>query len=90
MRTTVRIEDDLLLELKDKATPGEVLSDAGAQPDAAGRACERRRIEPRDPVRATMRSTHSMGAPRVDLTKALSLATRLEDDETAHKTQLRK
>jgi len=88
MRTTVRIEDDLLLELKDKATQEK--SSLTRVLNRTLRAGLRAAHRAKKPRRDYHEVTHSMGTPRVDLTKALSLATRLEDDETARKTQLRK
>lgn len=88
MRTTVRIEDDLLLELKDKAMQEK--SSLTRVLNRTLRAGLRAAQGAKKPRRGYHEVTHSMGTPRVDLTKALSLATRLEDDETAHKTQLRK
>ena len=53
----------------------------------AGLRAERRGQETGPPYRER---THSMGAPRVDLTKALSLSASLEDDESVRKAQMRK
>jgi hypothetical protein len=46
--------------------------------------------ETKKPRRRYHEKTHSLGVPRVDLTKALSLSTQLEDDETLRKVRLRK
>jgi len=88
MRTTVRIEDDLLLELKDKAArERSSLTRVFNQTLRTGLRAER---ETKKPRRRYHEKTHSLGVPRVDLTKALSLSTQLEDDETLRKVQLRK
>ncbi|MGB5161138.1 MAG: hypothetical protein WBO69_08825 [Thermoanaerobaculia bacterium] len=88
MRTTVRIEDDLLLQLKDKAVrESSSLTRVFNQTLRAGLRAEHDTKKPR---RRYHEKTHSLGVPRVDLTKALSLSTQLEDDETLRKVQLRK
>ena len=88
MRTTVRIEDDLLLELKDKAArESSSLTRVFNQTLRAGLRAEQDTKKPR---RRYHEKTHSLGVPRVDLTKALSIASQLEDDETLRKVQLRK
>jgi len=88
MRTTVRIEDDLLLELKDKATQEK--SSLTRVLNRTLRAGLRSAQGTKRPRQRYHEKTHSMGAPRVDLTKALSLATLMEDDEILRKKQLRK
>jgi hypothetical protein len=88
MRTTVRIDDDLLRKLKEQAHRESIsltrLLDrtlrAGMQ---APRARARRRRRFRE-------QTYSMGAPRYNLDKALALAATLEDEEVARKMMLRK
>lgn len=88
MRTTVRIEDDLLTELKEAARKegtsltrllNRVLR-AGIQASRRGDRRRRRHNE----------KTHSMGAPQANLDKALALAALLEDEETLRKLGLRK
>ncbi|MGB5389206.1 MAG: hypothetical protein WBP10_03410, partial [Thermoanaerobaculia bacterium] len=54
------------------------------------RAGLRAEHDTKKPRRRYHEKTHSLGVPRVDLTKALSLSTQLEDDETLRKVQLRK
>jgi len=88
MRTTVRIQDDLLLQLKDKATQEK--SSLTHVLNQTLRAGLRAAHETKKPRRRYHEKTHSLGAPRVDLTKALSLASKIEDDEILRKTQLRK
>jgi len=88
MRTTVRIEDDLLLELKDKAAQERSsLTRVFNQALRAGLRAEQKTKKPRPGYHE---KTHSLGVPRVDLTKALSLSTQLEDDEALRKVQVRK
>ena len=88
MRTTVRIEDDLLLDLKEKARLERIsLTRALNQTLRAGLRTER---ESRRPSQRYRERTHSMGVPKVDLTKALSIAGQLEDQEVLRKERLRK
>jgi hypothetical protein len=88
MRTTVRVDDALLLELKSKANgEGISLTRLFNRILRAGLRAEQRDKEPR---RAYRERTHSMGEPRVDLTKALSVASELEDAEILRKGLLRK
>ena len=84
----MRIDDDLLLELKDKASR-EKSSLTGVL-NRTLRAGLRSAQETRRPRQRYHEKTHSMGAPLVDLTKALSLATLMEDDEILRKKLLRK
>ena len=88
MRTTIRIADDLLDQLREQAQreklPLTQLLDrtlrAGIRASSAGR-----------PRRSRYREeTHALGAPRVDTEKALALAAALEDAEIARKMALRK
>lgn len=88
MRTTVRIEDDLLAQLKEQAQRERVsltlLLDRTLR--AGIRAAAGRR-----PRRAPYREEpRSLGAPRVDLDKALAVASSLEDEEVARKLGTRK
>ena len=87
MRTTVRIDDDLLRSLKERARREEVslsrlLNDTirkGLSDSSAGRRKKR-----------FVQRTYHMGKPLIDLTKALSLAAALEDEETLRKMGLGK
>ena len=88
MRTTTRIDDDLLLELKEKARMErspltKVLNRTLRAGLSASRVPARRQIRHRE-------KTYAMGRPQVDLTKALAAATRLEDAEILRKLILRK
>ena len=88
MRTTVRVEDDLLERLKAQARREKVsltrvinrTLKAGLQVGGARR-----------PKRSVYRERpQALGAPRVSLDKALALAAALEDEEIARKLALRK
>jgi len=88
MRSTFRIDDDLLEELREQAHREKVpltrllnrVLRSGIQAKQ-GRAP--RRLRHRE-------ETHAMGAPRADLRKALALAAALEDEEIVRKMTLRK
>jgi hypothetical protein len=88
MRTTIRLDDELMRRLKALAAR-EHLSltrllnrtvRAGLQ---ASQKPPRRRRRYRE-------ETHAMGTPAVSLDKALALAARLEDAEIVRKISLRK
>jgi len=88
MRTTVRVDDELLERLKAQARKENVsltrllnrTLKAGLQ---AGGARPRKQ-----PIYGER--TYSMGAPRVALDKALALAATLEDEEIVRELALRK
>lgn len=88
VRTTVRLDDELLERLKAQARKEKVsltrllnrTLQAGLQAGGA-----RRRSQPAYRERA-----HAMGVPRLTLDKALSLAAALEDDEIVRELALRK
>lgn len=88
MRTTVRIDDDLLRDLKQRAQQNKTsltkminlilrrgVVNLGQGPPRKGPYREK---------------TYSMGIPSVDLTKALALAAELEDEEVIKKMTLGK
>jgi hypothetical protein len=88
MRTTVRIDDDLLRQLKQRARQENtslthVMNRAirNGLKEATTTAHRSRRFR---------QKTHDMGPPLVDLTKALALAAQLEDDEIIKKLKLGK
>ena len=88
MRTTIRIEDELLERLKEQALRENVsLTKLVNRTLRTGmqrsRASARHRSQYRE-------KTYSMGAPRLDLGKALALASDLEDEEVVRKMALRK
>ncbi len=88
MRSTFRIDDDVLEELKSQARQQQVpltrvvnrVLRAGLAA-SGGRGAKRKRYR---------ESTHAMGAPRADLDKALALAAGLEDEEVLRKLAMRK
>ncbi len=88
MRSTVRIDDDLMIELKTRAHAESVsltrMLNCTLRAGLAQRAPEAQR------TRRFKQMTVSMGRPKVDLDKALALAARLEDEEIARKLALRK
>jgi hypothetical protein len=82
MRTTVRIEDDLLRQLKERAHRENVsissflnrlIRDGLARPRSA------------KPPRPYRQKVHNMGPPKINLDKALSFAAQLEDEEIIKK-----
>ena len=84
MRSTVRIDYDLMLELKQRARDESVSLNRTLR---AGRF----RAQPRGGGAAPFRQQRvAMGRPRVDIDKALALAARFEDEEVARKLSLRK
>ncbi len=83
MRTTVTLDDDLERSLRDRARERDVpfkqvLNDAiRVGLGSAGRPARRYRMKPR-----------ALGSrPGVDLTKALTLAAELEDEEALRKLE---
>jgi hypothetical protein len=88
MRTTVRIEDDLLRELKRQAhTERTSLTEIVNQVIRKGLTTKKNGRAMKRPFR---QKTYAMGPPLVDLTKALALAGQLEDEETINKLERRK
>ena len=88
MRSTVRIDDDLMIELKARAHAESVsLTRILNRTLRAGLA---KRKPDRQRARRFKQKTVSMGRPTVDLDKALALAAQLEDEEIARKLALRK
>ena len=88
MRTTVRLDDAPLLELKRKAAEENIsLTRLFNRTLRAGLRAEEQETKPKRPYREKV---HSMGEARVDLTKALTVASGLEDEEVLRKARLRK
>jgi Ribbon-helix-helix protein, copG family len=88
MRTTVRIGDELLDQLKEQARKENTsLTRLIERTLREGMRASRR---PRRPRRRHRESTHAMGAPTVNLNKALTLAFALEDEEIVSKLMQRK
>ncbi|MEE9279318.1 MAG: ribbon-helix-helix protein, CopG family [Myxococcota bacterium] len=85
MRTTVRLDDDLLAELKEQAhREGISLTQLMNRVLRAG-------LKATKPRRRRIRiQTVDMGPPKIDLGKALHVAADLEDEEILRKLALRK
>jgi hypothetical protein len=88
MRSTVRIDEDLLVEIRERAHRENVsltrmLNRVLREGIQASRARRARKAPYRE-------QTLAMGAPRVDLDKALALAAGLEDEEILREMALRK
>jgi len=87
MRTTVRIDDDLLIDLKaaarrEKMSLNRLMNLALRRGLVAG-------ARPRQPARHREKAL-SMGRPLFDLDKALLLAAALEDEQTVAELAARK
>jgi hypothetical protein len=83
MRTTVRIDDDLIRALKEKARRDNVsLSASLNQVIRDGLKAKPQKPKP------FKQKTHDMGVPRIDLTKAASIAFELDDLELIRKMGL--
>jgi hypothetical protein len=89
VRTTLRIDDDLLLELKRLART-QKLSLTQLANRLLRRGIEASRARPGAARRAYREKTFAMGRPRFDLDKALALAAALEDEETVGELARRK
>ena len=88
MRSTVRIDDDLMVELKARAgSSGLSLTRMLNRTLRDGLRAPRQQ---EDNSRPFEQSTFSMGAPRLSIDKAFALAATLEDEEIARKMALRK
>ena len=80
MRTTVRIDDDLMMLVKEQAHR------EGVPVGSLLNRCIRRGLKAsahpqRNTSKAHREQVFSMGQPAVSLTKALAVATALEDEE---------
>jgi hypothetical protein len=88
MRSTVRIDDDLLTELKERARRENLsLTQMLNRTLRAGLRSSRRGSRGKQRFK---QRTFSMGVPRIDLSKALAFAAELEDEETLRELMLRK
>jgi predicted transcriptional regulator len=88
MRTTIRIDDELLGKLKEEARKQNLsLTRVLDRTLRAGMHASR---SPRRSRRRYREQTYRMGVPTVALDKALSLAAALEDKEIIRKMMLRK
>ncbi len=88
MRSTVRIDDDLLLELKERARKENISLTRLLNRTLRAGIQASHKPSPRKP--RYREKTYLMGTPRVDLHKALALAAELEDEEIIRKMMLRK
>ena len=86
MRSTVRIDDDLMIELKARAYAESVSLTRMLNRTLRAGLAQRKRDGQR--TRRFKQKTVSMGRPKVDLDKALALAAQLEDDEVARRLSL--
>jgi hypothetical protein len=87
MRTTIRIDDELLSQLKEEARKQNLsLTRVLDRTLRAGLHAAR---SPRRSRRHYRERTYSMGVPTVALDKALALAAALEDREIIRKMTLR-
>ena len=80
MRTTLRIDDDLLRELKTRAA-NEGLSLS----DVVNRALRQSVAAPPRPRRPFKQKTRNLGRPSFDVTKANAVAADLEDEAILRK-----
>ncbi|HQK77112.1 MAG TPA: antitoxin [Candidatus Hydrogenedentes bacterium] len=88
MRTTIRIDDELLSKLKEEARKQNLpLTRVLDRTLRAGMQASR---SPRRSRRRYREHTYPMGEPAVALDKALALAAALEDKEIIRKMLLRK
>ena len=89
MRTTVRVDDDLMQELKDLAhKEGISLAQLFNRTVRAGlEAVKSKTSKVKKPYRE---KTFNTGKPKVDLTKASQLAAELENEEIIKKMALGK
>ena len=87
MRTTIRLDDDLLDRLKREAQRQNVsltrIINRTIKAGLAGGASRRRRSPYKE-------QAHAMGVPRLPLDKALSVASALEDEEIGRELTLGK
>ena len=88
MRTTVRLDDELLEQLKAQARKEKVsltrLLNRALKAGLRGGGAHRRT------KRAYRERVHAMGSPRVTLDHALALAAALEDEEIVRSCRLAK
>lgn len=84
MRTTLRIDDDLLAELKKRAGDEPITRVLN---ETLRRGIETINDERERYVREYREETHDLGVPNVDLTKALSLSFSLDDEKFVDPTR---
>lgn len=88
MRIKVRIDDDLMVELKARAGAASV--SLTQMLNRTLRIGLRTPVDQAESRRAFQQRTYGMGLPRLRIDKALALAAQLEDEELARKMSLRK
>ena len=88
MRSTVRIDDDLMADLKARAAAES--TSLTRMLNRTLRAGLRDQDERRADRRPFRQNTFCMGSPRVGIDKALALAAALEDEEISRKMSVRK
>ena len=80
VRTTLRLDDDLLVQLKHRASEtGLTLS------EVVNLALRQSLTTPRRPRRAFRQKTRDLGRPSFDVTKANAVAAALEDEAILRK-----
>ncbi len=87
MRSTVRIDDDLMVELRARAQAESVSLTRMLNRTLRVGLSARKQTEKRRPFK---QNTFRMGVPRVGIDKALALAAALEDEEITRKLSVRK
>jgi hypothetical protein len=85
MRTSIRIDDALLCELKNRAAAEKI-----SLSDVVNRVLRQGLTAPPNPKPPYREKPHSMGRPQINLDKALSLAFELEDEELLRKMSARR
>lgn len=88
MRTTISIDDDLMMELRERSRK-EKVSLARLVNRLLRTGLEASRVKRRG-TRRHREEAYSMGKPFIDLTKALGVAAAMEDEEILRKMALRK
>lgn len=88
MRSTVRIDDDLMMELKERARRENVSQTRMLNRLLRVGIKASRGRRPKKPL--YQEKPIAMGSPRVDLDKALALAAGFDDEEILRKMSLRK
>jgi hypothetical protein len=85
MRTTIRIDDVLLRELKKRAAAEKV-----SLGEVVNRVLRHGLTAPATRKSPYREKTHAMGKPLINLDKALSLAFALDDEELLRKMSARR
>lgn len=88
MRIKVRIDDDLMVELKARAGAASV--SLTRMLNRTLRIGLRTPVEEEESCRMFQQRSYRMGSPHLGIDKALPLAAELEDEEVARKMSLRK